>query len=133
MSKSMLVIDTPSRCGECPIHASIQLHAWAEREYWCPAANNKDVDRDKKPSWCPLKSVTENIDKLDIHPTEAIVVRFNPNEIYLDEVEEWCYIIHSKFPNNALIAIPDAINLESCSKDVLENYISMIAEIIEEL
>lgn len=59
MSKSILVIDMPSRCGECPIHASIQLHAWAERKYWCPAANNKDVDRDKKQDWCPLKPMPE--------------------------------------------------------------------------
>jgi len=34
---------------------------------------------------------------------------------------------------NTVIALPDKISLESCSKDVLENIISMIAEIIEEL
>ena len=36
-------------------------------------------------------------------------------------------------PNVGIVAVPDAISLQSWSKDVLENYISMIAEIIEEL
>ena len=42
-------------------------------------------------------------------------------------------IIQSKFPNNTIIAIPDYISLQSCSKDVLENIISMINKIIDEL
>ena len=38
-----------------------------------------------------------------------------------------------KFPDNKVIALPDIASLESCSKDVLENIISMITVIIEKL
>ena len=41
--------------------------------------------------------------------------------------------LSKKFPTNTVIALPDKVSLESCSKDVLENIISMIAEIIDQL
>lgn len=41
--------------------------------------------------------------------------------------------LKNAFPNNKVVAIPDRTSLESCSKDVLENIISIISEIIEEL
>ena len=71
--------------------------------------------------------------KLEPHPTEAIVVGFNMNDANLDEMKFWFNIIKSQFPNNAVVAMPDYISLQSCSKDVLENIISMISEIIDEL
>ena len=42
-------------------------------------------------------------------------------------------ILRNKFPDNKVIALPDIASLESCSKDVLENIISMITVIIEKL
>lgn len=77
--------------------------------------------------------IITKIEKLEPHPTEAIVVGFNMNDTYLDEMECWFNIIKSQFPNNTVVAIPDYISLQSCSKDVLENIISMISEIINEL
>lgn len=56
MSKAILVIDMPTRCGECPVCASYQSCAFSIREYWC-ATNGKDVEPDSKPDWCPLKRV----------------------------------------------------------------------------
>lgn len=67
------------------------------------------------------------------HPTEAIVLYFNFNDIKLDELNALYKITQKKFPNNTVVCVPDKISLESWSKDVLENYISMISEIIEEL
>lgn len=58
MSKAVLVIDMPSRCGECPVCASYQSCAFSFREYWC-STNGKDVERDSKPDWCPLKQAPE--------------------------------------------------------------------------
>ena len=56
MSKSILVVDTPSKCRECPICTSIQLHAWARREYWCAVMGySKPVNNDERPKWCPLQ------------------------------------------------------------------------------
>lgn len=80
-----------------------------------------------------IDNMVTKIEKLEPHPTEAIVVGFNFDAVHLDEMKRWFEIIKSKFPDNTVIAIPDYISLQSCSKDVLENIISMIAEIIEEL
>ena len=71
------------------------------------------------------------VEKLEPHPTEAIVVGFNFNDINLDDMQALFEIIQSKFPDNTVVAIPDYISLQSCSKDVLENIISMISEIID--
>lgn len=78
-------------------------------------------------------SIITKIEKLEPHQTEAIVVGFNMNDAHLDEIECWFNIIKSQFPDNTVVAMPDYISLQSCSKDVLENIISMISEIINEL
>lgn len=80
-----------------------------------------------------MENIITKIEKLDPHPTEAIVVGFNFDDITFEEMKNWFNIIKDKFPDNIVVAIPDYISLQSCSKDVLENMISMIAEIIEEL
>lgn len=55
MGKAILVIDMPDKCWKCPICASYQVSAFSNREYWCTANENEDVDPDKKPDWCPLQ------------------------------------------------------------------------------
>ena len=80
-----------------------------------------------------INNIVKRIEKLEPHPTEAIVIEFNFNDIKVDDMKKLFEIIQSKFPNNTIIAIPDYISLSSCSKDVLENIISMISEIIDGL
>ena len=80
-----------------------------------------------------MDNIITKIEKLDPHPTEAIVVSWNFNDIDVDNMQNLFHVVQSKFPDNIVVAIPDYISLQSCSKDVLENIISMIAEIIEEL
>lgn len=70
---------------------------------------------------------------IDLHPTEAVVLSFNFNDYNLYDMRDIFESVKNQLPNNTIIAIPDKISLKSCSKDVLENIISMIAEIIEEL
>lgn len=55
MNKSILIINTPNNCGECPICASYQSCAFSVREYWCPVSDNRDADLNSRPEWCPLK------------------------------------------------------------------------------
>lgn len=74
-----------------------------------------------------------NINKIDLHPIEAVVLKFNFNDYPLDFIEFVFNLVTEKLPNNSVIAIPDKTSLESCSKEVLENIISMISEIIEGL
>ena len=73
------------------------------------------------------------IETLEPHPTEAIIVGFNFNDTNVENAKRLFDEIKDKFPNNTVVAIPDFISLKSCSKDVLENIISMISEIIETL
>ena len=80
-----------------------------------------------------VNDIVTKIEKLDPHPTEAIVVGFNFDDVCVEDITHWFNVIKSKFPDNTVVAIPDYVSLQSCSKDVLENIISMIAEIIEEL
>lgn len=80
-----------------------------------------------------INNIVKRIEKLEPHPTEAIVIGFNFNDIKVDDMKNLFDIIQSKFPNNTVIAIPDYVSLSSCSKDVLENIISMISEIIDRL
>jgi hypothetical protein len=80
-----------------------------------------------------VDNIVTRIEKLDPHPTEAIVLGFNFNDINVDYMYHLFNDIKAQFPDNTVVAIPDYISLQSCSKDVLENIISMIAEIIEEL
>ena len=80
-----------------------------------------------------MEELITRIEKLKPHPTEAIVLGFNFNDTNVCTINEVFNYVKSKFPNNAVIAIPDYVSLESCSKDVLENIISAISEIIDEL
>lgn len=80
-----------------------------------------------------MKDWITKIETLEPHPTEAIVVGFNFDNINVEDMHHLFKNVQDAFPNNKIVAIPDHISLQSCSKDVLENIISMIAEIIEEL
>lgn len=66
------------------------------------------------------------------HPTEAIVVDYAMEEVDFETVRRIVDSVKEQFPNNVVIALPDKTSLESCSKDVLENIISMISEVIDE-
>lgn len=72
------------------------------------------------------------IHMLKPHPTEAIVVDYVMGEIDFETVHRIVDNVKNQFPNNVVIALPDKVSLESCSKDILENVISMITEIIDE-
>ena len=50
MNKSILVIDTPDTCIDCPCYfAGIGGHAWCEKK-------KKKLDIETfKPDWCPLR------------------------------------------------------------------------------
>ena len=73
------------------------------------------------------------IDKINPHPTEAIVLYYNNKEMCLGDVYAIYELVQDRFPENKVIALPDQMSIDSCSKDVLENIISMLSEIIDEL
>lgn len=51
MSKSILVIDTPENCDQCPCFLEVATD--------CCGVNGKDIDGHGKPDWCPLKEMVE--------------------------------------------------------------------------
>lgn len=77
--------------------------------------------------------LNSKIKTIDLHPTEAIVLSFNSDDYSKCTIQDIFESVKNEFPKNTIIAIPDKISLESCSKDVLENIISMISVIIDEL
>lgn len=79
------------------------------------------------------QGLLSNVKKLDPHPTEAITLFYDREDMDELDVSDAVYLLQEKFPNNKVIALPNKESLESCSKDVLENIISMISEIIESL
>lgn len=80
-----------------------------------------------------MEELITRIEKLKPHPTEAITLFYNFDDVTVEDVSNMVKQLSDKFPQNTVIAIPDKVSLESCSKDVLENIISMIVEIIDSL
>lgn len=80
-----------------------------------------------------MEELITRIEKLEPHPTEAITLFYSKENSTGKQVYDIVSFLRKKFPDNKVIALPDNTSLESCSKDVLENIISMIAEIIEQL
>lgn len=60
MSKSILVIDTPDYCIDCPCH-----FAGMSGQVWC-GKENKELLADDiqtfKPDWCPLRELSNKSD-----------------------------------------------------------------------
>ena len=80
-----------------------------------------------------LNNFLTKLETIEPHQTEAIVLYFNFDNMAIDEIQVLHEMTQKKFPNNVVLCVPDKVSLESWSKDILENYISMISEIIEEL
>lgn len=80
-----------------------------------------------------LNNFVTKLETIEPHPTEAIVLYFNFDDVDSYIINSICEYVQKKFPNNTIICVPDKVSLESWSKDALENYMSMISEIIEEL
>lgn len=71
MSKSILVIDTPERCLDCPCHFTGMIRinpSGKERHIHISCGiRDKDIMSDEvKPDWCPLHEVPPKKDKIEI-------------------------------------------------------------------
>ena len=80
-----------------------------------------------------MEELITRIEKLKPHPTEAITLFYNFDDVDAESVCNIVKHLSKKFATNTVVALPDKVSLESCSKDVLDNIISMISEIIESL
>ena len=80
-----------------------------------------------------MDELITRIEKLKPHPTEAITLFYNFDDVDAESIRNIVEHLSKKFTTNTVVALPDKASLKSCSKDVLENIISMIAEIIDQL
>ena len=80
-----------------------------------------------------MDELITRIEKLKPQTTEAITLFYNLDDVDAESIRNIVEKKKKKFTTNTVVALPDKASLESCSKDVLENIISMIAEIIEQL
>ena len=65
MNKSILVIDTPSHCGECQIRFDDIYSNWCSYENPEPNGVYKYVESKIKPDWCPLRPMPEKMTGYD--------------------------------------------------------------------
>ena len=52
MSKSILIIDTPRQCYQCPCYSCDSVSSFCQKE-------NRETKGNTKPDWCPLKPLPE--------------------------------------------------------------------------
>lgn len=80
-----------------------------------------------------MEELITRVEKISPHPTEVITLFYDMRNLNLNQMSNIFEMLRNEFPNNKVIALPDNTSLESCSKDILENIISMITVIIEQL
>lgn len=60
MSKSILVIDTPENCLECPLEYGVAVNNKILLNHnICNGCGKPNSDSTKKPDWCPLREVPQ--------------------------------------------------------------------------
>lgn len=61
MSKSILVIDTPKSCADCPCCFADNVMVWCgkEKDTLCEPGETPEGIETFKPDWCPLKKLTK--------------------------------------------------------------------------
>lgn len=77
--KSLLIIDTPKNCGDCPcIHDELWM-CQADKEY-------REGEYSSIPSWCPLKPMPEKV-VVDMSESHEAYYQIGWNEC-LEELEK---------------------------------------------
>ena len=70
-----------------------------------------------------MNELITRIEKMDLKPSEAIVLFFNTKECHLDMTAAMFNQVQEKFPDNAVIALPDAMSLRTFETDVLMRFL----------
>ena len=92
-----------------------------------------DVMRNRQRKKKYKEQLFNRIETVRMHPTEAIVLFYRLEQCTTKELYYQTTMLKKKFPKHHLLVLPEYYSLESCSKDVLENYISAISDVIDKL
>lgn len=79
MSKSILVIDTPENCQECPLEFDAKMVGVNKNSRLeillnaniCRGCGRQNFDRNRKPDWCPLEEIKDS-DREELRQYRAI-------------------------------------------------------------
>lgn len=71
----------------------------------------------------------KSIETINPKPTDTIVLRFG--DINADEMQCCFNHVQKKFPNNKIVTLPSTVELEVASKELWEDYIKTIYEVIQ--
>lgn len=72
------------------------------------------------------------IEKLNVDPENAILLRWNFEDMDLYTLSETMKKLEYKFPNNTIVAIPDSASLQECTKDFLCSLVDTLVEGVRE-
>jgi hypothetical protein len=70
-----------------------------------------------------MNELITRIEQMDLKPSEAIVLFFNTKECHLDMTAAMFEQVQEKFPNNPVIALPDAMSLKTFETDMLMRFL----------
>lgn len=73
--KSILIIDTPDKCEECP------LIYWTISGWACKPTKSM-IDEDVKPNWCPLKHLPQKKNGDDLYERYGSWTPSDEKEVY---------------------------------------------------
>lgn len=73
--------------------------------------------------------IIKSIKTINPKPTDVIVLRFG--DIKVDEMKHCFDNVQKKLPNNTIVALPSPVELEVASKELWEDYITMIYETVK--
>lgn len=90
MSKSVLVIDTPERCLDCPCHFTgmIRLNPQGKERYIpisCGISDKDIMNNEVKPDWCPLHEIPQKM-KRSYFPDMESQVYVSAYNAAIDEI-----------------------------------------------
>ena len=77
--KSILVIDTPKNCPDC----QLMVDGWCYGKHYADVYG--ELEKDKRPTWCPLKSLPQRKETDGTEPFEIFMHREGWNQC-LDEI-----------------------------------------------
>lgn len=74
-----------------------------------------------------MNELITRIETINPKPSETVVLFFNTKDCHLDMVNAMFERVKERFPNNRIVALPDAMSLKGFDKEVLLEHLNNIA------
>lgn len=74
-----------------------------------------------------MNELITRIEIMNPKPSETIVLYFNTKDFKVDMVNTMFEIVKERFPNNRIVALPDAMSIKDFEKETLLEHLNKIA------